>query len=759
MLFEDFHGYSVPQVKVGLARIFRKAAENASVSIYLVTGRGNHINPNGDRGVLKRILPELLKPYSSFIEKIEEEPAAYKITLKKTLHPSGNFLDSFFSHMNESPLRELMIIDLRQTEERAKKGKIDDLVHIASIYISGFLPEFNNSQRGIDYFLDAIDLGSLEAARMLGLCYLYGTSNCQTNYGKAEKYLMMAAEKGDAEAQFQLGTFYLMGQAGYTDESKGRQWIQSAADKNNVYAIQTLADSYFIGDFTDQDIQQAVAYLERGVAAGYYRSQIGLARCYGAGQGVERNLNKAFELYNKAAVHNDIFALFQLGEYHSDDRVGKKDLTKAFSYYMRAAELGDSDAMTRVAQSYFLGSGTTKDENKGMEWLQRAVDQKNPGACFMMSGLVGKGKSKEERLKIKMKLMCDAATWGSDEALDFMAFSLLGDKIPDSEINSMIFSCLLKLAKAKNPKAQAILADAYFKGKGTSIDENEGTKWLITSVDGKSSQAYYMLAQRYRRDDRNPVRHLWMWYMRLAADEGIDDAQMEMGVALFRGDETPRDRLASHSYLLQAAEQGNVNAKSLVGHAFMNGEDNIPKDEEKGIKWLKEAADEGEVKAQYSLGIAFYNGHGVTQDKATAFSYLLKAAQQNFTPAQISVVHSYMSGDGVEKNAREGVKWLEQLAERGEPTACFLLSEIYFRAAEQQDQSLFDKAMYYLRLSAEKSFPAAQYALGDILFQKGQKNEGVQLRQLALAQGYTAGDRISFEPLPPKRSGSTAHPS
>lgn len=753
MLFEDFHGYSVPQVKVALARIFQKAAETAAVSVYLVTGIGNHVNPNGARGILKRILPDLLKPYALLIEKIEEEPAAYKITLKDTQRPEKRLVDSFFSQIEDTPLREFMISDLRERESRAQRGNVEQLVHVAGVYLCGMFPEFHDTRKGIDYYIDAIDLGSIEAARMLGYFYLYGSGDFKSDYKKAEKYLKLAAEKGEAEAQFLLGTFYLMGQAGYTDEPKGRQWIQRAADQNHVHAMQTLADSYFSGDFTEYDIDKAVVYLKKGVAACYERSQVGLARCYAGGQGVEKDLHKAFSLYQRAAATEEIYALFQLGEYHSDDRVGKKDPKKAFGYYMQAARLGDSDAMFRVGQSYLEGSGVDENREEGIVWLQKAVDRKNPHACYAMAGLCAKGENKNERLNERMKLLCDAATWGSAEALELIGFCLL-EGLEEEPITSLVFSCLLKLAKATNSKAQTLLAYAYFTGKGTPINNSEGMKWLLASVDKKNSRAYYMLASRYAKDTEEPVKHLWFWYMRLAADEGESDAQVAIALALFHGDGASRDRVTSHAYMLQAAEQGVTFAKSLVGYTLINGADEIDKDEKAGVRWLREAADEGDVKAQYSVGVAFYNGHGANTDKALGFSYLLKAANQDFTPAQIIITQCYLSGDGVEENTDEAVKWLEKLADGGEPKACFILSQLYL--PRSREQGFFDKGWNYLQMSVQKGFPPAQYLLGDMLTSSGRVVEGNALKQHALAQGYSPEQDIRLgPPLPPRRSHSS----
>ena len=732
LLFEDFHGYSVPQAKVALARIFRKATEQSSVSIYIVTGRGSHVNANGARGVLRKILPDLLVPYACFIDRTEEEPSAYKIILKRqAVHPAEKFLDGFFRQLEASPLRTPMLCDLRETEKKAQTGNVEALLQIAETYVCGLFPEFRDVQKGIDYYLDAVDLGSLEAAGRLGQVYVYGLSNCKSDAKKAEKYLWLAASKGDAEAQFQLGSFYLMGQAGYTDGQKGRRWIQAAADQNHVPAMHTLSDSYMRGDFTEQSFEKAVHYLKICASQGFAVSQTSLARCYAAGQGVEKDLHMAYSLYKKAAASNVIFALFQLGEYHSDDRVGLKDSKKAFGYYMKAAQLGDSDAMYRVGQAYFTGSGVDKDKKEGMAWLQKGVDQQNPHAAFTLAFASG-GTNRVEWFK----LLCNAATWGSEQALDLIA-GLLFEGSQDVP-NDLIFACLLKLAKSKNGKAQSMLAHAYFDGKGTPINDVEGMTWLLASVSLENPEGCYMLACRYRKESKEPVRQLWLWYMRVAADRGVSDAQMAVALAFFRGDE---DLGLAHIYFSKAAQQGVTAAKMVVGLAYMNGGDGIQKDERLGAKWLREAADEGDVKAQYNIAVALSNGYGVNVDKPAAFEYYLKAAHQNFLLAQSAVISCYLHGEGVRKSANEALRWVEILANRGDPRACFMMAKYYFKKAEALEDTedvseLIHYGMEYLQTSAEAGSLPALYTFGGILVASGQTVEGNALQQAAIDQGY-----------------------
>lgn len=81
-LYIDLHGKSVKQAKKLLSEKFALIKEENFTEFYIITGRGNHVGATGVRGVLRKALRRLLKPYDGDILKIDAEAGAYKILLK-----------------------------------------------------------------------------------------------------------------------------------------------------------------------------------------------------------------------------------------------------------------------------------------------------------------------------------------------------------------------------------------------------------------------------------------------------------------------------------------------------------------------------------------------------------------------------------------------------------------------------------------------------------------------------------------------------
>jgi len=77
--------------------------------------------------------------------------------------------------------------------------------------------------------------GNAEAQFLLGKCYMDGTG-VEQDFNKAEKWLKKAADQGHAEAQFLLGKCYQYGKGVEQDFDKAMKWIAMAADQGHAEA-------------------------------------------------------------------------------------------------------------------------------------------------------------------------------------------------------------------------------------------------------------------------------------------------------------------------------------------------------------------------------------------------------------------------------------------------------------------------------------------------------------------------------------------
>ncbi len=146
-----------------------------------------------------------------------------------------------------------------------------------------------------------MSLSESDTARLIEAkrCYQMG------KHEEALKLYLPLAESGNVGCQLFVGLLYSTGGRGVPRNfDAARKWLNLAAEAGNADARYALGvEDWNLGDYSAAaDNFQYAATL--GHSAAYYQ----LARMYRYGVGFEKNLGKAFELYEEAARRGHIFA-------------------------------------------------------------------------------------------------------------------------------------------------------------------------------------------------------------------------------------------------------------------------------------------------------------------------------------------------------------------------------------------------------------------------------------------------------------------
>jgi len=151
------------------------------------------------------------------------------------------------------------------------------------------------------------------------------------------------------------------------------------------------------------------------------------------------------------------------------------------------------------------------------------------------------------------------------------------------------------------------------------------------------------------KNELGSVRHRF-------AVQGNPSAQFLLGVMF--------DHVEAKKWFQRAAEQGLAEAQTNLGVMFFTGRGG-PQDYEEAVRWWLKAAAQGEDQAQGALGNMYRNGLGVTQDHVEALNWYRLAAEQGNAEAQFYLGKIYNLGQGVEKDHALAVKWYRKAAEQG----------------------------------------------------------------------------------------------
>lgn len=124
-----------------------------------------------------------------------------------------------------------------------------------------------------------------------------------------------------------------------------------------------------------------------------------MADMYHAGNSVvPKDLDAAFQLYEKAAELGSTDAQCDFGDYYYAGVKVKQSYQKANYWYTKAANKNNAKAQLYLGYAYLTGKGFTIDYVKSRHWFELAVKQNQPSAKYHLGTMYldGKGVTKNE---------------------------------------------------------------------------------------------------------------------------------------------------------------------------------------------------------------------------------------------------------------------------------------------------------------------------------------------------------------------------
>ena len=117
--------------------------------------------------------------------------------------------------------------------------------------------------------------------------------------------IKMAAEQGDALAQFNLGSMYYKGEGAPEDIVKAVAWFLKAAEQGHAQAQSFLGSLYDIGEGVPEDDAVAVRWYRKAAEQGFAQAQLLLGIMYSIGEGVPEDILQAYAWLSIAAAQDD----------------------------------------------------------------------------------------------------------------------------------------------------------------------------------------------------------------------------------------------------------------------------------------------------------------------------------------------------------------------------------------------------------------------------------------------------------------------
>jgi len=160
-----------------------------------------------------------------------------------------------------------------------------------------------------------------------------------------------------------------------TYTKKDIAYYEEAESDKDPTALYSLSLAYFWGNGVQKDLKKAFTLMKESADTGYAPAQFGLGLMYYDGHGVPKNYAKAVEWYTKAAEQGDADAQNNLGFMYAEGKGVPQNYAKALELYRKAAEQGFAKAQYNLGGMYYKGISVPQDYAKALELYRKAAEQ------------------------------------------------------------------------------------------------------------------------------------------------------------------------------------------------------------------------------------------------------------------------------------------------------------------------------------------------------------------------------------------------
>lgn len=258
-------------------------------------------------------------------------------------------------------------------------------------------------------------------------------------------YLTPLAEKGDLQAQVDLGLVYMLGNIVPEDPEAALEWLNTALNNKNISKNKNLAA----------------------------RAQSFLAYFYLTGEGVKRDREKALQLLKAAEKYRDRDALFGLGVFYIhksryDYNNEREHFKTAFDYFEKAAASGHPSAYYEMSIMYQNGRGVKQDNSLAMSLLEKSVEMGSARGREWLAYQHSLRGRKEESIRAYRIL---AETGLRNAMLKLGSDYAYGAGVPQDDAES--FKWFSKASEQYGYMSDYWLGLAYYNGKGAPQDKDQ----------------------------------------------------------------------------------------------------------------------------------------------------------------------------------------------------------------------------------------------------------------------------------------------
>ncbi len=234
--------------------------------------------------------------------------------------------------------------------------------------------------------------GDVDSYAALGNMYAQGI-HFKKDYEEAYKWLKLAADSGHATAMFELAKFYSEGYGIPKDKKMVVSLVKKSAELGEPSAQQLLGVLYQLGEYgIEKDDSESLGWYMKSAKGNNALAQLKVGDAYLEGNLLSKDVDKAFEYWNKSAEKHNIDAMKRLRAFYLEgiDNI-KANLDIASNWTLKAAELDDCESQRQLGLDFLLGTCGTIDYEKASIWSKKAADKGDAQAQYTLGVMYKRG--------------------------------------------------------------------------------------------------------------------------------------------------------------------------------------------------------------------------------------------------------------------------------------------------------------------------------------------------------------------------------
>eukprot|EP00035_Acanthoeca_spectabilis_P019135 m.415201 g.415201 ORF g.415201 m.415201 type:complete len:1655 (+) comp16823_c0_seq80:4298-9262(+) len=268
--------------------------------------------------------------------------------------------------------------------------------------------------------------------------------------------------------------------------------LKRSPGRHTAPALHLLGNAYANAQGTAQDLERALDLYQKAADLKSLEATITLGVCFERGEGTEEDHEEAVRLYRLAASHRK--AQFNLGNCFFVGNGVELNRTIAFQWFKRAADQGYADAQLCVGSCYERGAGVKLDQSKAFEWFKKSADQGNIKAQHSVASSLLHGLGVPQDVAKAVAAFEIPAMRGHPMSQFNLGVILYKGREGVAQDLPKAIDWLRKAADQKHPGAQFNLGSAYSTGTGVAKDLPEAARLFALAADQG-----HELAKRYLR--------------------------------------------------------------------------------------------------------------------------------------------------------------------------------------------------------------------------------------------------------------------